>query len=259
MLTFLWSIGNRALGIFRGVGEVTLLLLDVIRWIVWSWPPRAIVVRQLYFVGVESLPVVATTGAFTGMVLAYQSHEQFATLGIVSWTGPLVAKSLIMQLGPVLAGVMLAGRVGCAMAAELGTMVVTEQVDALKTMGADPVKYLVMPRVVAFTLMTPVLTGFAMAVGIAAGFALTIYGQGAEAHFMWEQTKILVVNYDFVQGLLKALFFGMGIALICCLRGLATRGGAEGVGQATTEANVYSCIYILVSNLFLTILLLAFA
>jgi phospholipid/cholesterol/gamma-HCH transport system permease protein len=251
-------LGTVVVSGLRGTGRVALLFVDVIRWMLHSAPDRRVLTWQLYFVGVQSLPVILTTGAFTGMVLAYNSYFEFLRLGVASWTGPLVAKALVKQLGPVLAGLMLAGRVGGAMAAELGTMNVTEQIDALKTMGTDPVKYLVVPRVIACTLMTPVLTAFAMAIGIAAGFWLTIHGLGAESHFIWEQTRDFMDTYDYVQGLIKSAFFGCSIALICCYKGLGTRGGAEGVGKATTEANVASCICVLISNMFLTMITMMF-
>jgi phospholipid/cholesterol/gamma-HCH transport system permease protein len=213
---------------------------------------------QMYFVGVQSIPVVLATGAFTGMVLAYSFYLQFITLGVETLTGPLPAKALVWQLGPVLTGLMLAGRAGCAMAAELGTMVVTEQVDALKTMGADPTHNLVLPRVLAFTLMTPVLTTFSMVAGIAAGLLLIIWGLHAEAHYLWSQIDAMMVPYDYVQGLTKGLFFGLIVGLISCRRGLDTTGGAEGVGKATTESNVSSCISVLVFNFVLTLILAFF-
>lgn len=212
---------------------------------------------QCYFVGVQSLPVVLTTGAFAGMVLAYSFYFQFLKLGVENLTGPLVTKALVWQLGPVLAGLMLAGRVGCAMTAELGSMVVTEQVDALRTMGADPVRVLVVPRVVAFTLMTPVLTIFANAIGIVAGMALTV-GLGAEWHYLESQIQSFMVPYDYVYSLSKGLVFGLVIGTISCSRGLDTTGGAEGVGKATTEANVWSAISVLILNFWLTMLLVFF-
>ena len=220
-------------------------------------PDRRDFFWQCYFVGVQSLPVVLTTGAFAGMVLAYSFYFQFQTLGVATLTGPLVAKALVWQLGPVLAGLMLAGRVGCAMAAELGSMVVTEQVDALRTMGADPVRVLVLPRVAAFTLMTPLLTLFANAIGIGAGMLLTV-GLGAEWHFLKEQISLFMVPYDYMYSISKGLVFGLVIGTISCRRGLDTTGGAEGVGKATTEANVWSAISVLILNFWMTMLLVFF-
>ena len=254
-------IGSMGMAWAVAIGRVTALFVDVCRWLIRAFfdrsvrPTRRDMVWQLYFVGIESLPVVLATGAFAGLVLAYSFYFQFIKLGVETWTGPLVAKALVWQLGPVLAGLMLAGRVGSAMAAELGSMVVTEQVDALVCMGVDPVRQLVMPRVVAFTVMTPILTAWVMAVGIGSGILLTVYGLGAEAHYIWNQIKSNMIPYDYVQGLSKSLVFGLLIGLICCRRGLDTRGGAEGVGKATTEANVLSCITVLIMNFWLTMVL----
>ncbi len=262
MISQLEGLGAVVIAGLRGVGNVALLFADVVTWIgrcVRDWELPAdwrTIVWQLYFIGVQSLPVVLTTGAFTGMVLSYNSYFELQRLGVTSWVGPLVAESLVEQLGPVLAGLMLAGRVGGAMAAELGTMAVTEQVDALRTMGVNPVRYLVVPRVVACTLLTPILSTFATAVGILAGFALAIYGLGSDPHFMWKETVKFVAPFDFFMGMTKAAVFGCGIALICCHKGLNTRGGAEGVGKATTDANVESCIFILIANLILTMVLM---
>lgn len=256
MLGTLANFGSYILNGLRGIGSTAVLLLNVLRWLTRVIPDRQVLSWQLYFIGAQSLPVILTTGAFTGMVLAYNAFFEFKQLGVQSWVGPLVAESLVEQLGPVLAGLMLAGRVGGSMAAELGTMAVTEQLDALKTMGTDPVKYLVAPRVLACTIITPLLTAFATATGIVAGFGLAIYGLGANGHFMWIQTLKFVTPYDFFSGFVKAAFFGCSIALICCYKGMNTRGGAEGVGRATTEANVASCITILIGNMFLTMVLM---
>jgi phospholipid/cholesterol/gamma-HCH transport system permease protein len=239
----------------RGVGEIAILLFQCLKWLTKGLPYKREVIEQFYFIGVQSLPVILTTGAFTGAVLAYTSYNQFVTLGVESWTGAIVAKAQVWQLGPVLVGLMLAGRVGCSITAELGTMNVTEQTDALDTMGTDPVRYLVLPRVLAAFFMTPVLTVFAMLVGILAGLGMTIYILGAEGHFQWSQIQDWMITYDYVQGISKGLVFGVTIALICCRSGLKTTGGAEGVGKATTSANVSSCIAILILNLFMSIVL----
>ncbi len=258
MLHILATLGGFFIAVLQDTGQVALLLVDVVRWAMRRWVNWRVLVKQSYFIGVESLPVVLTTGAFTGMVLAYESYFQLTRFGATSWVGPLVSNSLVLQLGPVLAGVMLAGRVGGAMAAELGTMAVTEQIDALRTMGTDPVHYLVLPRVGAATLLAPILTTFAIVIGIAAAFALCIHGMGINGHYMWIQTQKFLQPYDFFVGLTKAAVFGGTMALICCHKGITTRGGAEGVGKATTEANVASCIAILLLNLFLTMVLYLF-
>jgi phospholipid/cholesterol/gamma-HCH transport system permease protein len=258
MLAQIGAVGSVITEGLCGVGRVAYLFLDTLRWLVRAKPMWRVMLWQMYFVGVQSIPVVVTTGAFSGMVLAYESFFQFEKLGVTSWVGPLVAVSLVSQLGPVLAGLMLAGRVGGSMAAELGTMAVTEQIDALETMGVDPVYYLVVPRVFACTTLMPLLNAIATFIGIAAGFSLTIYGLGADAHFLFKETFKFLDWYDFFVGFVKAGVFGCLMALICCYKGINTRGGAEGVGKATTQANVASCITILMMNLFLTMVLMMF-
>ena len=255
MYEYVGNIGTQVLSGVRGVGEVAFLFLETLRWMFRVRPRTKELLHQFYFVGVQSLPVILTTGAFTGMVLAFSTYAEFQRLGVTSWVGPLVSKGLTTQLAPTLAGLMMAGRVGCAMAAELGFMSVSEQIDALKTMGTNPVSYLVVPRVIASTLMAPLLTAFAMLIGIAGGIGLTVYGLGAEPHFIWTQTKDFMISYDITRGLSKATVFGLTNALICCYKGIHAHGGAEGVGKATTEANVASCITVLVLNLFLTMIL----
>ncbi|MBN2712730.1 MAG: ABC transporter permease [Planctomycetes bacterium] len=256
MLDKIQELGGGITDGLRGVGRVFFLFTDTVKWLFRSLPIFRVLLWQLYFIGVQSIPVIITTGAFTGLVLAYESYFQFQKLGVTSWVGPLVAVSLVSQLGPVLSGLMLAGRVGGAMAAELGTMAVTEQIDALETMGTDPVYYLVLPRVLASTLLAPLLNAFATFVGIAAGFTLTIYGLGVDPHFLFKETFKFLDWYDFLVGIVKAGVFGCVMSLICCYKGINTRGGAEGVGKATTEANVASCITILMLNLFLTMVLM---
>lgn len=239
----------------RGVGEVVLLLLQCLRGLTKGLPDKRETVQQFYFIGVQSLPVILTTGAFVGAVLAYTMYNQLMAVGVESWTGAIVAKAQVWQLGPVLVGLMLAGRVGCSMTAELGTMNVTEQIDALETMGTDPVRRLVLPRVIACFFMTPILTAFSMLVGIIAALVMTVAVMNAEWHYQWSQVEDWMVPYDYVQGLSKGLVFGVAISLICCRFGLKTGGGAEGVGKATTNANVASCIAILILNLIMSIIL----
>ena len=255
MLNHIIALGRIVSDGLRGVGEIAILFYQCVRWLTKGLPYKREIVQQFYFIGVQSLPVILTTGAFTGAVLAYTSYNQFVTLGVESWTGAIVAKAQVWQLGPVLVGLMLAGRVGCSITAELGTMNVTEQVDALDTMGTDPVRYLVLPRVMASFFMTPVLTVFAMLIGIMAGLFMTVFIMGAEWHFQWVQIQDWMIPYDYVQGLSKGLVFGVTISLICCRNGLKTTGGAEGVGKATTSANVSSCIAILILNLVMSIIL----
>lgn len=254
-LMHLQPVGSRFLDAMGGIGRVIFFFLEICRCAAIKRPSRRLMGQQLYFVGVQSLPVVLATGAFTGMVLAFSTYEEFKALGVTSWVGPLVSKGLTQQLAPTLVGLMLAGRVGCAMAAELGYMATSEQIDALKTMGTNPIGHLALPRVLALTTMMPLLTGFAMLIGIAGGLGLAVHGLGAEWHFIWTKTTDFMEPFDFVRGLIKAFFFGLTTSVISCYKGIHARGGAEGVGKATTQANVHSCITILVVNLFLTMVL----
>ncbi|HKQ49463.1 MAG TPA: ABC transporter permease [Phycisphaerae bacterium] len=210
---------------------------------------------QLYEVGYRSLPVVLITGAFVGMVLAVQAIEQFRAVGLEERMGAVVNISVVRELGPVLAGVMLAGRVGGALTAELGTMKVTEQIDALRSMGVDPVNYLVVPRVFACILLTPVLTLYADLTGSIGGWFISVVQRGVDSGPYWEFTEMSVDTFDLMSGVLKAFFFGAALGLISCYKGFFCRPGAEGVGRACTESFVASFIAILALDYFLAELL----
>jgi len=239
----------------RGAGRCTLMVRRTFYWIFRKLPSRRIMLPQFYQIGVATIPVVALTGAFTGMVLTVQTYYQFNKLGIETMIGPVVFTAVVQQLGPVLTAVMLAGRVGAAITAELGTMAVTEQIDAIKTLGLDPIKYLVLPRFLAATLLTPILTLYSDFVGIIGGWSVAVLGYGVNSHYYWQNTLAYVTTYDIVAGLVKALFFGAAVGIISCYKGFYTEGGAEGVGRATTSSTVASFVAILMLNLFLTILL----
>jgi len=224
------------------------------------------VIQQMDEIGVKSLGIVLLTGFFTGMVLALQSSVQLQAFGISALVGRLVAGSMIRELGPVLAGLMVAGRVGSGIAAQLGSMRVTEQIDALNTLGTDPIKKLVTPRVLAALIMLPVLTVINDVVGIIGGNLISTIMVGVPSgtywRTVWEQiaaggfTLRLIPN-DFIQGLAKPFVFGGIISVTACYFGLATTGGTEGVGQSTTRTVVLSSILILVVDYFLTQILLS--
>jgi phospholipid/cholesterol/gamma-HCH transport system permease protein len=224
------------------------------------------VVQQMDEIGVKSLGIVLLTGLFTGMVLALQSSIQLRTFGATMYIGRLITGSMIRELGPVLAGLMVAGRVGSGIAAQLGSMKVTEQIDALNTLGTDPIKKLATPRLIAAVVMLPVLTIINDFVGIIGGniIASTMLGlpSGLYWRTVWEQIiaggfVFNVIPNDFVQGLAKPVVFGAIIAITACYFGLRTTGGTEGVGHATTKTVVTASILILVSDYFLTQLLLS--
>jgi len=208
---------------------------------------------QIYFVGVKSQSVVLITGAFTGMVLGAQTYFQFHKVKMDTATLAVVSVSMCSELGPVLTGLMVAGRVGAAIAAELGTMKVTEQIDALRTLATHPVDYLVVPRLVALHLALPLLTAEAIAVGIGAGYLVGVYLLGIDPTYSWWNMLKYTNTSDVIVGMIKAFIFGGIVALIGCHKGLNCGQGAEGVGRATTEAVVYSSITILITNFFLTL------
>jgi phospholipid/cholesterol/gamma-HCH transport system permease protein len=223
-------------------------------------------IQQMDEIGVKSLGIVLLTGFFTGMVLALQSSVQLATFGATMYIGRLVAGSMIRELGPVLAGLMVAGRVGSGIAAQLGSMRVTEQIDALNTLGTDPIKKLVTPRVLAALIMMPILTIINDFVGILGGNLISTLMVGVPTGLywrtVWEQIAsggftFRIIPNDFIQGIVKPFVFGGIISVSACYFGLNTTGGTEGVGQATTRTVVLSSILILVVDYFLTQILLS--
>jgi len=213
------------------------------------------IARQMDRVGVGSIPVVLITATFTGMVLALQSYTGFKRFNAEGLVGTVVALSMTRELGPVLTGLIVAGRAGAAMAAELGTMKVTEQVDALATLGVNPVKYLVTPRLLAGIVMLPMLTALSDVVGIAGGYLLSVRVLDANPEVYIRRTTQYLEVSDIWGGLLKAAVFGALISVVSCYKGFRADGGAEGVGLATTGAVVLSEMLILISDYFLTALL----
>ncbi|HRI14625.1 MAG TPA: ABC transporter permease [Verrucomicrobiota bacterium] len=237
------------------LGAVAQLMGEALASLRHQRPSWSEFVRQLYFVGVKSQSVVLTTGAATGMVLCAQTYFQFHKVGLDTATGAVVSVGMASELGPVLAGLMLTARVGASMAAELGTMRVTEQIDALRTLATHPVDYLVVPRLLALTVAAPLLTAEAVLMGILASYVVGVKLLGIEAAYYVAYVNRYTAVTDIMIGLIKAVLFGGAIALICCYKGLTCPQGAEGVGRATTEAVVAASITILVSNFFLTLLL----
>ena len=223
-------------------------------------------VQQMDEIGVKSLGIVLLTGFFTGMVLALQSSVQLQALGQTALIGRLIAGSMVRELGPVLAGLMVAGRVGSGIAAQLGSMRVTEQIDALNTLGTDPIKKLVTPRVLAALIMLPLLTIINDFVGILGGNIIARFYLGLPSELYWKTVfeqmlsggfTLRYIPNDFIQGLAKPFVFGGIISLTACYYGLKTSGGTEGVGIATTRTVVTASILILVVDYFLTQVLLA--
>ncbi|MGE5247511.1 MAG: MlaE family ABC transporter permease [Verrucomicrobiota bacterium] len=250
--TALEALGMRVYRMLQDLGQISTLFLQVAAWT--FRPPFEFrnIVKQMEEVGVRSMPVVLVTATFTGMVLALQSYTGFQRFGATSFVGSVVALSITRELGPVFAGLMVSGRVGASMAAELGTMKVTEQIDALVTLATNPVKYLVVPRVAAATIVLPVLVVFADLVGILGGYFVAVYLLGANPYVYTAKTYQYLQFRDIYTGLVKAAVFGMLIALISCHHGFVAEGGAEGVGRATTRAVVTSSMMVLVSDYFMT-------
>lgn len=243
--------GQVAIDSVIGLGEVGLFCWQIFLWLVSRRPQWRTLIACCYQVGVLSLPVVALTGTFIGMVLAANSYFEFAKLNLETRLGALINSSLVRELGPVLAATMLAGRVGSAMAAELGTMRVTEQIDALASMGANPIQYLVVPRLLACLLLIPTLTIVADFMGVVGGFYYSVRVFGIDEHYYWYNAEQYVGLFDLFGGLFKSFFFGAAIAIVSCYRGFNCLPGAEGVGRAATGAFVYSFVMILAIDLVL--------
>lgn len=235
------------------VGRFTMFILETLAWLLTRMPKPETIWPAFYQVGVLSLPVVALTGTFIGMVLAVHSYGQFEAMHLETRLGAVINKSLVSELGPVLAATMLAGRVGSAMAAELGTMRVTEQIDALACMGANPIYYLVVPRLLACLLLIPVLTIMADFMGVFGGHTFSVYVFRIDFHHYWSNSADYVMNFDIFSGLFKSLLFGATIALVACYQGFYCGAGAEGVGRAATASFVYSFVIILILDLVMNV------
>ena len=252
MKNFFESLGQSAENFVKTVGNVTIMLGQSTYHL--FVPPIKFrnIFKQMEFVGVKSLFVVILTGTFTGMVLAMQSYDALKRFGAESLVGPTVALSMARELGPVLTGLMVAGRAGSAMATELGTMRVTEQIDAIYTMALNPVKYLVVPRLVAGITMLPVLAVVTDFVGVLGGYFVGVKLLGINSGVYIGRTVDYVNVDDIFYGLVKSAVFGLIIALVSSYQGYNTSGGAEGVGRAATNAVVLSCVMILVFDYILT-------
>jgi phospholipid/cholesterol/gamma-HCH transport system permease protein len=217
------------------------------------------IVHQMTLIGVNSLPVTVLTSVFTGMVLALQTA--YSSRNIFNepiYIGSIVGFSMVKELGPVLTAMVIAGRVGAAIAAELGTMKVTEQIDALYTLGTNPIKYLAVPRFISMMIMLPVLTIFADIIGVFGGFVVSVYKLGIAPVVYQNDILDYMRIDDLFHGLIKSFFFGLIIVTVACYKGFNCEGGAEGVGRATTDTVVISMVMILVSDYFLTALLVMF-
>jgi phospholipid/cholesterol/gamma-HCH transport system permease protein len=247
------SLGEHGLAGVEALGNYTRFCGNIFYWL-FRGPgkfARRQLYTQMYEIGTLSIPVVMITGAFIGMVLAIEAFPQFQAIGLENHIGSVINISVVKQIGPVLTAVMLAGRVGGALTAELGTMKVTEQIDALRAMATDPIRALVLPRFAACVLMMGPLTIFSDAVGMWGGWFIAVKVSGVENGQYWEFTRQSLDLYTINTGFLKAVFFGCAIASISCYKGFNCGAGAQGVGKACTEAFVASFITILVMNFFI--------
>ena len=251
-MPFFAPIGRAVLAAFASTGRLMLFALAALRHCVTPPFYFRLILRQMREIGFYSLPVVGLTAIFTGMVLALQSHTGFARFNAESAVATVVVLSVTRELGPVLAGLMVAGRVGAAIAAELGTMRVTEQIDALATLSTNPYKYLIAPRLIAGVTMLPLLVLVADAIGVLGGYLIGVYRLDFNAANYIKLTWQFLETIDVVSGLVKAAVFGFIVTLVGCYQGFNSRGGAEGVGAAATNAVVGASVLILAANYLIT-------
>ncbi len=252
---YIARLGEWAIRTNLALGDMGVFFLSTLYWI-FRWPGRRAISEtfaQMYEMGTKSIPVVMIGGGFIGAVLAVETLPQFQEIGLASRVGSIIVISVVKQVGPILTAVMLAGRLGGAMTAELGTMRVTEQIDALRVMGADPIRTLVVPRVLACVIMTPILTLYSDAIGILGGWLVAVRVEGVRNYPFWhyaaQSTDLFTVNV----GLIKAFFFGVVISTVACYKGFRCGNGAQGVGKACTEAFVTGFCLILLSNFILAL------
>ena len=252
---FLRLPGRAFLNFLSYLGQLSALVADLggaVRTGVWR---MRLVAQQLVAVGYGSQVVVIVTGAFTGAVFTFQVYSKFKDFGVDAGVGAIVSVALCRELGPVLAGLMVAGRVGASMAADIGTMKVTEQVDALRAMGVHPVDYLVLPRIIAMIVSMPLLIAESITFGLLASHLVAVHVLGIPASWFWEHVHGHTNMEDLTCGMIKGFVFGILITLVSCHQGLTAKDGAVGVGIATTRAMVFSSLAILIINFFLSILL----
>lgn len=252
VIGFVNVIGNFTLNICTLAGRFTLFLLKSIQSLFTSKLKLHKVFVQMQRIGVDSLPIVILTGLFTGMVFALQSYIGFQRVGGEQFIGAVVALGLVRELGPVLTGLMVTGRACSAIAAEIGTMRITEQLDALRTLRISVFQYLVVPRILAGLIILPFLTLFATVCGIIGGYVICVHVLGLNGDEYINNIKAYVEMSDIIGGLIKSSVFGLILSWVGCYKGYHTRGGAHGVGISTTESVVMSSMLILITNYFLT-------
>lgn len=249
------NIITRIIDTLEEIGEITILSAQTLFYTFKGNFNYRDLIAQMVRVGVDSLPVAIVTAAFVGMVFAVQIASEFMKFGAGNVVGGVMGIAVARELAPALTAVVIAGRVGSSFAAEIGTMAVTEQIDAIYAMGSDPIKHLVVPRFIASTFMLPVLTIFADLIGFFGGYLVAIFVVGISSFGYMDSASSLLSMNDIVGGIIKAVFFGMIISIIGCFKGIKTKGGAKGVGESTTDSVVYSLMAIFVMNYFLSLVL----
>ena len=240
------------------VGSVSLLFTQTVKETVRRRPDGRILLDQMHHLGVRSLPIATVTALFTGMVLALQTSYSLAVYGAKLFVGDVVALSLVRELGPVLTALMVGGRVGAGITAEIGTMKVTEQIDAMRAMAVSPVRKLVAPKVLAILIMLPILVVLADCVGVLGGLIMAVTTLNQSGAFYLQHVIQALDLHDVLSGLGKSVFFALFIALVACHNGLTATGGADGVGRATTQTVMAASLCVLISDFFLTKFFLAF-
>jgi phospholipid/cholesterol/gamma-HCH transport system permease protein len=248
---------NSVLSFFTSVGGITIFFLKVIISIFTSPIKKRHILQSMANIGVNTLPIASIMAIFTGMVLATQAYYQFKQFDVEMYIGTLVGFSMVRELGPVLTAIIVAGRIGSSTAAEIGSMKVTEQLDAMKILAVDPISYLSTPRFLASLVMLPTLTIYTDFIGIFGGYLIGVWKYGVRSGIYIDKMLQYITAWDVITGLIKSLFFGIIIIVVGCYKGFSAKGGAEGVGRATTGAVVVSSILILIANYFLTAILLS--
>lgn len=257
ILKFFQKIGKSTLSFIQEFGQVSNLFWGIIKSFTWIPRSRKIILYQMEHIGVNSLPLVLIIAVFTGAVAAWQAAYQLRGIAPLSFLGAATSRAIITELGPVLTGIVIAGRVGASIAAELGTMKVTEQIDALETMAINPVRFLAMPRFLAAIIMLPILVVFANLIAVMGSYIVSNYFLGVSFSVYFNSVKRFFEFSDFIGGVVKTIFFGGVTSLLGCHIGFRTYGGAEGVGLATIRSFVLSAALILILDYLLWMLILS--
>ncbi len=249
------TIGNKTLSFLQEVGQVSVLLGNIFKYFPQIPRSKKLILYQMEHIGVNSLPLVLIIAVFTGAVSAWQAAYQLKGIAPLSFLGGATSRAIITELGPVLTGIVIAGRVGASIAAELGTMKVTEQIDALETMGISPIRFLAMPRFLAAVIMMPILVIFANVIAVLGAYIVSNYFLGVSFAVFFNSVKRFFEMWDLIAGLIKTVFFGAFTSLLGCHIGFRTEGGAEGVGLATIRSFVISSALILILDYLLWMLI----